>query len=134
MVGWSCDMESQNTCPACKGASSFHYRDCERCRNTGIVPNAFGTKSICPACRGKRTIQVPADCVVCGSTGYIKQEFGIVKVFEAILEIAKSKTVSLNETGSVLKNAVDRTVYFEFAPDPDIIIREEIAPASFAEK
>src|SRR4029077_313824 len=40
-----------------------------------------------------------------------------------------------------VKNAAGRMVYVEFAPDPDIIIREEMAPfsleemtASFAEK
>ena len=33
-----------------------------------------------------------------------------------------------------VKNAAGRTVYVEFAPDPDIVIREEMAPASFTEK
>lgn len=59
---------------------------------------------------------------------------GIVKVFEAIYEIVKSATVLFNETRITVKNAAGRTVYVEFAPDPDIVIREEMAPSSFAEK
>jgi hypothetical protein len=59
---------------------------------------------------------------------------GILKVFEAIHSIVKSATTSLNETKIVLKNAAGRAVYVEFAPDPDIIIREEMAPGSYAEK
>jgi XcyI restriction endonuclease len=46
----------------------------------------------------------------------------------------KTATVSFNESQITVKNAAGRTVYVEFAPDPDIVIREEIAPASFAEK
>jgi hypothetical protein len=53
---------------------------------------------------------------------------------EAIHAIVKSATVSFNETQIVVRNAAGRTVYVEFAPDPDIVIREEMAPASFAEK
>jgi hypothetical protein len=59
---------------------------------------------------------------------------GIVKVFEAIHDIVKSATIGFDETQIILRNAAGRTVYVEFAPDPDIVIREEIAPASFAEK
>lgn len=59
---------------------------------------------------------------------------GIVKVFEAIHKIVKAKTVAFNETQITVKNAAGRTVFVEFAPDPDIVIREEMAPASFAEK
>lgn len=59
---------------------------------------------------------------------------GIVKVFEAIYKIVKAKTVAFNETQITVKNAAGRTVFVEFAPDPDIVIREEMAPTSFAEK
>src|ERR1700683_4009056 len=59
---------------------------------------------------------------------------GIVKVFEAIYKIVKVKTVAFNETQITVRNAAGRTVFVQFAPDPDIVIREEIAPASFAEK
>jgi hypothetical protein len=59
---------------------------------------------------------------------------GIVKVFEAIHKIVKAKTVAFDDTQITVNNAAGRTVFIEFAPDPDIVIREEIAPASFAEK
>jgi XcyI restriction endonuclease len=59
---------------------------------------------------------------------------GIVKVFEAIHAIVKSATVSFTESQIIVRNAAGRTVFVEFAPDPDIVIREEMAPASFAEK
>ena len=59
---------------------------------------------------------------------------GIVKVFEAIHAIVKSATTFFDETRITVKNAAGRTVYVEFAPDPDIVIREEIAPATFVEK
>jgi hypothetical protein len=59
---------------------------------------------------------------------------GIVKVFEAIHKIVKAKTVAFNETQITVKNAAGRMVFVEFAPDPDIVIREEMAPSSFAEK
>jgi hypothetical protein len=55
---------------------------------------------------------------------------GIVKVFEAIYRIVKARTVAFNETQITVMNAAGRTVFVEFAPDPDIVIREEIAPAS----
>jgi hypothetical protein len=59
---------------------------------------------------------------------------GIIKVFEALYAIVKSKSVEFNETRITVKNAAGRTVFVEFAPDPDIVIREEMAPRSFAEK
>ena len=44
------------------------------------------------------------------------------------------RNLDFNETRITIKNAAGRTVFVEFAPDPDIVIREEMAPASFAEK
>jgi hypothetical protein len=69
-----------------------------------------------------------------GGANVKKGAVGIVQVFEAIYKIVKTATVSFNESQITVKNAAGRTVYVEFAPDPDIVIREEIAPASFAEK
>lgn len=59
---------------------------------------------------------------------------GIVKVFEAIHKIVNTKTITFDQTQITIRNAAGRTVLVEFAPDPDIVIREEIAPGSFAEK
>jgi hypothetical protein len=69
-----------------------------------------------------------------GGANVKRGAIGIVKVFESIHAIVKSATVSFNESGITVKNAAGRTVYVEFAPDPDIVIREEMAPNSFAEK
>jgi hypothetical protein len=66
-------------------------------------------------------------------TGSCRHRQGL-RVYESIYAIVKSATVSFNESRITVKNAAGRTVYVEFAPDPDIVIREEMAPASFAEK
>lgn len=50
----------------------------------------------------------------------------IVKVFEIIHDIVESSIVQSNRHQIELKNASGRKVYIEFAPDPDIVIREEI--------
>ncbi len=59
---------------------------------------------------------------------------GIVKVFEAIHKIVQASAVSFDDSQILVKNAAGRNVYIEFAPDPDIIIREEMQPGTFAEK
>jgi hypothetical protein len=67
---------------------------------------------------------------------------GIVQVFGAIHKIVQGSAQSANETQIIVKNAAGRRVLIEFAPDPDIIIREEMTPidpytlaaATFAEK
>ncbi len=69
-----------------------------------------------------------------GGANVKKGAIGIVKVFEAIHAIVKSATTSFSATQIVVKNAAGRDVYVEFAPDPDIVIREEMAPGSYAEK
>lgn len=69
-----------------------------------------------------------------GGANVKKGAAGIVKVFEAIHEIVAGSAVSSDESQILVKNAAGRPVYVEFAPDPDIVIREEMAPASFAEK
>jgi XcyI-like restriction endonuclease len=71
-----------------------------------------------------------------GGANVKKGAAGIVKVFEAIYTIVKHKVVSYDQSQIAVQNAAGRMVYVEFAPDPDIIIREEMTqiPASFAEK
>jgi hypothetical protein len=59
---------------------------------------------------------------------------GIVQVFEAIHQIVRSHTTEVDETMIAVKNAAGRMVYVEFAPDPDIIIREEMAADSYSLK
>lgn len=50
----------------------------------------------------------------------------IVKVFEVIHGIVKDAIVSSDPTRIIVRNAAGRDVFIEFAPDPDIIIREEM--------
>lgn len=56
---------------------------------------------------------------------------GIVTVFEVIHDIVKAAAHDSNPNRIELRNAAGRRVLIEFAPDPDIIIREEMAPDSF---
>jgi hypothetical protein len=56
---------------------------------------------------------------------------GIVKVFEIIHDLVGNFTVTSNPSRIEIRNAAGRTVLIEFAPDPDIIIREEMAPNSY---
>jgi len=50
----------------------------------------------------------------------------IVQVFEIIHDIVKNSIVQSNRHQIELKNASGRKVYIEFAPDPDIVIHEQI--------
>jgi hypothetical protein len=52
---------------------------------------------------------------------------GIVQVFEIIREIVAHANPVVLETSMKVQNAADRPVLIQFAPDPDIIIREEMA-------
>jgi hypothetical protein len=56
---------------------------------------------------------------------------GIVKVFDAISAIVAHAAIATKPTCIELKNAAGRRVLIEFAADPDIIIREEMAPNSY---
>jgi hypothetical protein len=53
---------------------------------------------------------------------------GIVKVFVAISNIVTHAAVKTEPNCIELKNAAGRRTLIEFSSDPDIIIREEIAP------
>lgn len=52
---------------------------------------------------------------------------GIVEVFEIIREIVDHATVDVSDLEIKVKSATRRAVSIEFAPDPDIIVREEMA-------
>jgi hypothetical protein len=53
---------------------------------------------------------------------------GIENVFKAIHKIVKEFCLSTSPQQMEIRNAADRKVLIEFAADPDIIIREQIAP------
>ena len=52
---------------------------------------------------------------------------GIVQVFEIIREIVAHAVAEVRESAIEVKSATGRPFSIEFAPDPDIIIREEMA-------
>jgi len=52
-------------------------------------------------------------------------------VFEIIKDIVSKKVVEAGPQRIEVKNASGRKVFIEFAPDPDIIIREEMSTGSF---
>ncbi len=56
---------------------------------------------------------------------------GIIDVFQAIHEIVQHAATQSNAGRIELQNAAGRTVLIEFAPDPDIVIREEIGKNRF---
>jgi len=56
---------------------------------------------------------------------------GIVQVFEIIQEIVAHADPTVGPTTIAVKNAAGRPVLIQFASDPDIIIREEMAPEKY---
>jgi hypothetical protein len=58
-------------------------------------------------------------------------QLAIQEVFELIREILESRAVTVSEQTIEVRNAAGRTVYVQFAPDPDIIIRETMGDGNF---
>lgn len=56
---------------------------------------------------------------------------GIVAVFGAVKEIVANAIESVDVTTVVVRNAAGRRVFIELAPDPDIVIREEMSTGRF---
>lgn len=56
---------------------------------------------------------------------------GIVQVFEIIRQIVAHAAADVRENAIEIMSATGRKVLIEFAPDPDIIIREEMSPEHF---
>ena len=66
-----------------------------------------------------------------GGANVRKGTAGIRTVFNAINEIVESAVTSVSDVQIALTNAAGRTVLIEFAPDPDIIIREEMRAGQY---
>jgi len=66
-----------------------------------------------------------------GGANVKKGVLGIVDVFQIIHEIVEHATTNSSTTAIEIKNAANRKVYVEFAPDPDIVIREEMSKKSY---
>lgn len=62
-----------------------------------------------------------------GGANVRKGMAAIVTVFQAMKDIVGPSIVAASPSRMEVRNAAGRTVLIEFAPDPDIIIREEIA-------
>jgi len=56
---------------------------------------------------------------------------GTLQVFAIIKDIVALATTKVSGTTIQVNNAAGRRVMIEFSPDPDIVIREELAPQSF---
>lgn len=69
-----------------------------------------------------------------GGVNVRKGAKGIVKVFDAIHDIVEKAVVSATANKIEVRNAAGRRVLIEFAPDPDIIIREEMREGRYSEK
>lgn len=69
-----------------------------------------------------------------GGANVQKGTAGIGAVFEAIHEIVRPAVKRATDRQIDLTNAADRRVLIEFAPDPDIIILEEMLPGRFRKK
>lgn len=68
-----------------------------------------------------------------GGANVRKGVAGIKTVFNAIHEIVAGAATSVTDTKIEILNTAKRTVLIEFAPDPDIIIREEMRPGVYRE-
>lgn len=66
-----------------------------------------------------------------GGANVKKGAAGIVKVFDAIHEIVRPAVKDASPNRIEIENAAGRRVLIEFAPDPDIIIREEMSAGNF---
>jgi hypothetical protein len=66
-----------------------------------------------------------------GGANVRKGSAGIRTVFNAIRDIVSEAVSSLSDHQIEIQNAAGRKVLIEFAPDPDIIIREEMRPGQF---
>lgn len=66
-----------------------------------------------------------------GGANVQKGVVGIKQVFDVIEDIVKPNIVDSTPREMHLRNAANRTVLVEFAPDPDIIILEEMAEDNY---
>jgi hypothetical protein len=66
-----------------------------------------------------------------GGANVQKGVASIVRVFEAISHIVNDAAVRTESACIEIQNAAGRKVLIEFAPDPDIIIREEMATDNY---
>lgn len=66
-----------------------------------------------------------------GGANVRKGTSAITQVFDVIYQIVRPSVIQADDHCIELKNSSGRTVYIQFAADPDIVIREELAPNTF---
>lgn len=66
-----------------------------------------------------------------GGANVRKGAAGIQTVFNTIYDIVQGAVLSTTSTMMEIQNATGRKVFIQFAPDPDIIIREKMASGTF---
>lgn len=66
-----------------------------------------------------------------GGANVQKGTSAISQVFDVVYQIVSASVVRSNSRCIELKNSSDRTVYIQFAADPDIVIREELATDTY---
>lgn len=63
-----------------------------------------------------------------GGANVQKGTSAISQVFDVVYQIVKNRVVVFDKHRIMLKNSSGRSVIIQFAADPDIVIREELAP------
>ncbi|MFZ1347908.1 MAG: XcyI family restriction endonuclease [Tabrizicola sp.] len=66
-----------------------------------------------------------------GGANVQKGAAGIQTVFNTIHDIVQGSVLTTTSSMMEIKNATGRTVFIQFAPDPDIIIREQMGSGNF---
>ncbi len=66
-----------------------------------------------------------------GGANVNKGQAGIIDVFQAVHKIVEHAATNSTTNKIEIKNAAGRNVFIEFAPDPDLVIREEMSTGRF---
>jgi hypothetical protein len=104
-------------CAAFCGAASSLLRGIETLRPSKELLDDLALLTVGPQLRGGANNQ--------------RGTAGIVQVFEIIRQIVANAVTDVRENAIEIANATGRKVLIEFAPDPDIIIREEMSLGHF---
>ncbi len=102
----------------------------EMCKAGAILLAVIGTRRVSAELLDDLTL-LTLGPQLRGGANVRKGSAGIRTVFNAIYEIVEPAVIESGDTQIMLRNAAGRTVLIEFAPDPDIIIREEMQSGKY---
>ena len=106
---------------------------CKAMANAGVILlNGLGSGRITAALLDDLTL-LTLGPQLRGGANVRKGAAGIIKVFDAIHTIVRETVIETSPNKIRIENAAGRTVLIEFAPDPDIIIREEMSRGNYRE-